>query len=480
MVAQRLSAWFRGKDVAFFIYLVARVIAAVAAVMVGALVLYGMGRAWSWLRTPAYGVTEKQDVPGSGRFDSDRGIPERVPFAKAGGNSSVPPDRGSTDVREEDFSEEMYDEFGGRQLGLEALRQAEQRGFGGPAAKGLVGSPANVRAAINYLRRTKNNKRDPRGNGPDGDAGPPIGYLLTSSKSLTLRGHSDIVTSVGVSPDGKRIVSGSDDKTVKVWDAQTGDETHTLKGHTGYVQSVAFNPNGTRIVSGSNDKTVRVWNATTGKETVKISGHAKGVSCVRFSPDGTRIVSAGTYVKVWDATTGIEIITFDGHSTEFKDLAYSPDGKTLVAGPLNPEFRQFRLWKVESGQEKLTFRGHTGRVYGLCFSPDGQRIASGSQDQRVKIWDARTGKRVRTLMGHSVAVVSVGFSPDGKQIVSGSWDNTVKVWDVESGKEIFTLEGHSDSVTSVAFSPGGKRVVSGSEDETVKVWNLSAGAKSKK
>jgi hypothetical protein len=115
--------------------------------------------------------------------------------------------------------------------------------------------------------------------------------------------HDSFVSSVAFSPDGTRIVSGSSDKTVKVWDAATGAEALTLKGHTSGVRSVAFSPDGTRIVSGSSDKTVRLWDAATGAEALTLKGHTGPVWSVAFSPDGTRIVS-GSYdktVKVWDA-----------------------------------------------------------------------------------------------------------------------------------------------------------------------------------
>jgi serine/threonine protein kinase len=126
------------------------------------------------------------------------------------------------------------------------------------------------------------------------------------SVQLTLRGHAGPLRAVCFSPDGSRIVSGSEDETVKVWDAHTGQETLTLKGHTGTVQSVAFSPDGQRIVSGSWDQTLKMWDAQTGRETCTLKGHGWAVTGVAFSPDGKRIVSASwdQTVKVWDAQLG--------------------------------------------------------------------------------------------------------------------------------------------------------------------------------
>jgi WD40 repeat protein len=233
---------------------------------------------------------------------------------------------------------------------------------------------------------------------------------------------------VSFSPDGKRIVSGSVDNTLKVWDAQTGQETLTLKGHADDVNSVSFSPDGKRIVSGSDDETVKVWDAQTGQERLTLKGHSSTVTSVSFSPDGKRIVS-GSYdntLKVWDAQTG---------------------------------------------QETLTLKGHSDSVTSVSFSPDGKRIVSGSDDKTLNVWDAQTGQETLALMGHSGAVLSVSFSPDGKRIVSGSYDNTLKVWDAHTGLATLTLKGHLQ-VYSVSFSPDGKRIASGSFDETVKVWDL--------
>ena len=252
-----------------------------------------------------------------------------------------------------------------------------------------------------------------------------------------LRGHTDDVNSAAFSPDGKLIVSASNDKTIRIWDAQTGKQIgDTIEGHTHFVFSAAFSPDGKRIVSASNDNTIRIWDVQTGKQIGKpLEGHADGVLSAAFSPDGKRIVSASDdeTIRIWDAQTGKQI------------------GKPL--------------------------EGHTSGVLSAAFSPDGKRIVSASWDETVRIWDAQTKKQIGNPLGeHTGTVSSAAFSPDGRRIVSASRDKTIRIWDAQTGKQIGKpLEGHTNLVISVAFSPDGKRIVSASEDKTIRIWDAQTG-----
>ena len=306
----------------------------------------------------------------------------------------------------------------------------------------------------------------------DAATGQPVGQPLT--------GHQDRVWGVAFSPDGTRIVSGSADTTVRVWDAATGQPVgQPLTGHTAGVFSVAFSPDGTRIVSGSADTTVRVWDAATGQPVGQpLTGHQDRVWGVAFSPDGTRIVSgsADTTVRVWDAATGQPVgQPLTGHQDRVFSVAFSPDGTRIVSGSADTTVR---VWDAATGQpvgQPLT--GHQDGVWGVAFSPDGTRIVSGSADTTVRVWDAATGQPVgQPLTGHQDGVWGVAFSPDGTRIVSGSADTTVRVWDAATGRPVGQpLTGHQDGVWGVAFSPDGTRIVSGSADTTVRVWDAATG-----
>jgi hypothetical protein len=175
---------------------------------------------------------------------------------------------------------------------------------------------------------------------------------------------------VAYSPDGRRLASAGYDRTVKVWDAATGQNLLTLKGHTGEVSDVAYSPDGRRLASASRDGTVKMWDAATSQDFLTLQGHTSAVLLVVYSPDGSRLASTSqdqTVVKLWDAATG---------------------------------------------QNFLTLTGHTGWVSGVAYSPDSRRLASASHDQTVKVWDAATGQELLTLKGHTGEVSDVAYSPD--------------------------------------------------------------------
>jgi WD40 repeat protein/sterol desaturase/sphingolipid hydroxylase (fatty acid hydroxylase superfamily) len=288
-------------------------------------------------------------------------------------------------------------------------------------------------------------------------------------KCLVLAGHTAAVRGVAISADGRRIVSGGDDGTVRVWDAAMGTTILTLTGHTRPVRSVAITADGRRIISGSFDRTVKVWDGATGREEFTLTGHTAPVLAAAVSADGQHIVSGSVdlTVRVWDAATGQEELTLRGDPGAVPSVAISADGRCIVSAGWGTA----KVWDGRTGREKFTLTGHTDLVYDVAMSPDGQHIVSGSFDARVKVWDATTGREQLTLEGHTGPVYGVAISPDGKRIVSGGKDRTVKVWDAAAGREELTLKGHTDSVTSVAVTADGRRIVSGSEDGTVKVWD---------
>jgi WD40 repeat protein len=289
----------------------------------------------------------------------------------------------------------------------------------------------------------------------------------------TLLGHSDKVIGVAVSRDGRWAVSASADRTLKVWDLETGRELRTLSGHSGLVNGVAVSGDG-RAVSASTDRTLKVWDLETGRELRTLSGHTGGVNGVAVSGDGRRAVSASRdrTLKVWDLETGRELRTLSGHSDEVSGVAVSGDGQRAVSASWD---QTLKVWDVEMGREPLTQCGHSDRVSGVAVSGDGRRAVSASRDETLKVWDLETGRELRTLSGHSGVVNGVAVSGDGRRAVSASADRTLKVWDLETGRELRTLSGHLEWVNGVAVSGDGRWAVSASADRTLKVWDLETG-----
>ena len=284
-----------------------------------------------------------------------------------------------------------------------------------------------------------------------------------------LIGHSGYVYSVAYSPDGTKIISGSMDGTIKIWNANTGQCLKTLKGHSEYIYSVAFSPDGRRIVSGSNDKTIKIWDANTGQCLKTLKGHKNFVLSVAYSPDGTKIVSGSrdNTIKIWNANTGQCLKTLKGHSSWVNSVAYSPDGTRIVSGSVDDNVN---IWDANTRKCLKTLKGTSNWANSVVYSQDGTKIISGSGDSNVNIWDANTGECLKTLEGHSEYVYSLAYSPDSTKIISGSYDNTIKIWDANTGECLKTLEEHSADVFSVAFSLDGSRIVSGSADGTVRIW----------
>ncbi len=251
----------------------------------------------------------------------------------------------------------------------------------------------------------------------------------------TLEEHSYSVRSVAWSPDGKYIVSGSSDETIKIWDANSGECLKTLEGHSSRVNSVAWSPDGSKIVSGSSDATIKIWDANSGECLKTLERLSLVVRSVAWSPDGKYIASGqGPRLGVWDANSGEYLELWDGFNG--KDcVAWSPDGKYLVGkgayifGDSDSKniYSLLSIWDAKKRIPLKSFGYHLGEMRSVAWSPNGKYLASGSSDT-IRIWDANSKECFQTLKGHLSDIYSVSWSPDGKYLVSGSADNTIKIW----------------------------------------------------
>jgi WD40 repeat protein len=332
-----------------------------------------------------------------------------------------------------------------------------------------------------------------------------------------LSGHEDIVMSLATSSDGSRIVSGSWDWTMRVWDSQTFEELGICE-HEDEVNSVTFSPDIRLIASGSRDCTVWIWNALSLRKIARLTGHKGCVTSVAFFPDGTRIASASwdCTVRIWDTRTyeplpGLECsgsvhaisISPDGTRLALAEytsgpegflhvfdtvtlakqaqanispgfhcpwaIAFSPRGDFIASGTASGAIQ---VWDASYLSNIGTIRGHHGQVTSIAFTSDGSQIVSGSKDGTVRIGPVASSEEQHTpIPGHDAHVTQVVFSSDGSRLLSGSDDKTVRIWDGLTCKELAVLHGHEDAVWTVAYSPDSTRVISGSRDDTVRVWD---------
>ena len=297
-------------------------------------------------------------------------------------------------------------------------------------------------------------------------------FPANSSRRSILRGLIGLLTTLGVEGCTQPF-SSSSSAVLRPTTRPQGSVLYSYRGHSNRVTGVTWSPDGKYIASCSLDKTVQVWGANPNEHVVPFiyRGHTDSVQSVAWSPDGKRLVSCSLdkTVQVWDALTGEHRVLFQGHTNIVLTVAWSPDGRSLASGSADSTVR---VWDVASGKQQYVYRGHTASINSLVWSPDSQYIASGSSDKTVHIIDAASGKRIYTYRGHSDTITSVSWSPAGTLIASGSWDKTVQVWHAFTGARVYSYHGYNvqaakadatkgvlpDLIHTVAWSHNGKRI----------------------
>ncbi|CAE6488371.1 unnamed protein product [Rhizoctonia solani] len=314
---------------------------------------------------------------------------------------------------------------------------------------------------------------------------PTLSVWNVSDGSLAfgpLKGHRWRINSVMFSPDGTRLVSGSEDCTIRTWVAGGACSCDLLlTRHTAPVNSVAFSLDGTQLISGSKDHTIRLWDAISGELRLSLSGHTKSVTCTRFSHCGSFVVSGSDdrTIRIWDTRKGTLIGSpFDGCSARIISISVSPDGERIASGTSS---NKVQVWHRTSG--KLMdgpFKGHTDAMMSVGFSADSARLMSASRDGNIRVWNAQ--ERIcydsRKDSTHSRRMKTCTISPGGAYIVSSDEDGTLGVWNLRSGRleRVFASRSDSyDGIVKLSFSSNGIHIFAAHDDGVLEMFNAQTG-----
>ena len=308
---------------------------------------------------------------------------------------------------------------------------------------------------------------------------PFLGRLIRSG--LLIGSHAGKVTCLELAHGGRRVATGSDDHTAKLWDLQTTNSPITLRGHDDWILCTAMSPDESVLSTGGADGTVRLWNTRSGELQFVLRGHTDEVLCMSFAADGSILATGGSdkSVRLWNVNEGVSIKVLTGHIDFVNCLAVSPDGRMLATGSYDNDIR---LWNLPDGNLAAVLSGHRAMVNCLTFCPSNELLISGGKDRSVILWRVPTGKVLRKLKGHRDDISCLAVSSDGGIVASGSWDTTIRLWSLVDGELLDTFgrsrtnDGHSSWVTCLAFSPDRDVLASGSADHTVRLWSIPGGA----
>lgn len=306
---------------------------------------------------------------------------------------------------------------------------------------------------------------------------PVTASLLSSEEGLSRSciGHLGKVRSVAIAPDGRLAVSGSDDQTARIWDAENGRQLLILVGHTKWVSAVAVTPDGRQVITGSADATIRLWDIKSGHEMAVLRGHQGRVWALAVGPDGRHAVSTDDRRTLWlwdlHERTG-RLLGSSPHSVV--GCAFTHDGSKVIGACAKGELL---MWALSTGETVQLPSEFVQFMTSMAYLGEKTEALLGSSTGEVFLAAPESGSRKRFYQqGYDHAITAVVALPDGKGFLSGGRDGRIRQWDLSRDEPRREFPAHGGSVESLAVSGDGRRAVSGSQDGTVRLWRLAAGA----
>ncbi len=311
-----------------------------------------------------------------------------------------------------------------------------------------------------------------------------LGHTLDSNFEYlkTFKGHTDLIKAVAFSPNGEKMAMASYDKTVSVWNIESGQQLFKFDQHSQSVPCVIFSPDGDSLLTGSDDTTARLWSLSTGEQLLHVEeepqeGDVGGIQSVAFSTCGSTVVTGSLegIVSVWDAVTGQSLLCFHFNGGRICSAVFSLDGAKIFFGTSEGNVSVFHVAKT---RELLGFKlkgTQKDFISAVAFSPDRQLVLFGYKDGIISLCNIEKKKCLLKLKGHNGMVISLAFSPDSTTILSCSWgEDTARLWDSSTGLQLLKLKADCNGVHSVAFSFDGKKILLGSYEGVAYLWGLSS------
>lgn len=299
----------------------------------------------------------------------------------------------------------------------------------------------------------------------------PSRILRTAWEKEILTGHEADITTSAVSPDGRFLLTGSTDHTLRLWDLYQNRLMHVMRGHEGPVTSVSLFGGGRFAVSGSMDKSFRIWDLDEGACIRVLVEQESEITAAATGPDGRYGVyaSADETLQLWNLMSQVPVRSFEGYTGYITSIDFTPDGVYAVTSGSD---RTIRIWEIYSGDCVRIIRGHPGKVNDAKVSPDGQYILSACDDGVLRKWHIEIEELPETFGGHNGPVNCVAWAADGKFAYSGGSDRTIRVWDLTTGKNISVIEGHKSGVTSLKTVLNRQMLISTGADKTIRIWSM--------